>query len=467
MSAAEAIFQKDLYKITREDLESFFAEPQEENAILEFKEGNTDLVKLHDEVAAFLNTEGGLLIYGAPREIEHPSKKGYKIAQGALTAAKVRDRDVIMRSLGTGISPAPTTVRIAEIEIDGGSVYLLEVGQSSHPPHQVTGSGKYHIRLEREAKHAPHGIVEALFFRRQKPQLQIQTVCVKKNYDEGIDIKIDISNTSVITAESIGYIITLFGAARIDEKQGCPSFRRGAEAVCQHFSANDILVRGISRHLAFNIKPSVEFILISVYVYCKDTDVVGENLLVSVKKGLVDSRDYVDENETNRAILYSMYHENNRNVFLGIFSDYTELGTEDRADADVIYELSDTLGCEVPQCYLHFLLLFNGIGGTIGTSKIALFSFADLFQFNANTDFSTSGYFIIGVMDAEYSIVFATDESKNKFGILWQIGTVGFVGYNETLYGLLCMIRDGKVKFERPEPPLPASFYEPFRRRRL
>jgi predicted HTH transcriptional regulator len=65
---SDSILNKTLEEITINDLKEFFSEPKDETATLEFKSGDVDVIKLYKEIAAFLNTEGGLLIVGAPRE---------------------------------------------------------------------------------------------------------------------------------------------------------------------------------------------------------------------------------------------------------------------------------------------------------------------------------------------------------------------------------------------------------------
>jgi hypothetical protein len=164
MSYSLSFFQKELHQLGIGDLIEYFNEEQEETSTLEFKSGDVGLEKLHGEVCAFLNTEGGLLIIGAPKETEG-NKRGVCI--GKLTSCTyIKSEHSLMQSLASNISPTPTGIKCKALQYDTGYVYVLEVPQSMHPPHQVSREGKYYIRLDKEAKAAPHGIVEALFFRR-------------------------------------------------------------------------------------------------------------------------------------------------------------------------------------------------------------------------------------------------------------------------------------------------------------
>ncbi len=78
MSFIDKIFNKPIGSLQLKDLEEYFKEPQEETSILEFKSGEVEINDVYKEVAAFLNTEGGLLIIGTPREEEVLIKKNKK-----------------------------------------------------------------------------------------------------------------------------------------------------------------------------------------------------------------------------------------------------------------------------------------------------------------------------------------------------------------------------------------------------
>jgi hypothetical protein len=58
----ENIFNKKKDELTLDNLKEFFSPPQEETSVLEFKSGGVEIIDIYKEVAAFLNTEGGLLV---------------------------------------------------------------------------------------------------------------------------------------------------------------------------------------------------------------------------------------------------------------------------------------------------------------------------------------------------------------------------------------------------------------------
>jgi hypothetical protein len=209
MNLALSFFQKELHEVTIEDLETFFNEEQEETSTLEFKSGDVPLEKLHGEVCAFLNTEGGLLLIGTPREIEVDKRR---ICTGKLTSCtSIKSEHSLMQSLATNISPAPAGLKCKALPYGGGYLYVLEVPQSMHPPHQVSREGKYYIRLDKEAKAAPHGIVEALFQKRQKPDLSIKSTIstISGGVLKKTLFQFAILNLSSVSADKVSFMISI------------------------------------------------------------------------------------------------------------------------------------------------------------------------------------------------------------------------------------------------------------------
>lgn len=172
----QTIFNRNSREITIEDVIDYFKTEREETAVVEFKSGEVAIEDLYKEITAFLNTEGGLIIVGSPRE--QPNKKGKtkgKVCQGDLVYSKFRSKDWLYQKVASYITPTPTNLNIVEVAGSQGTVYLIEVPQSSRPPHQANSDGRYYLRLESEAKPAPHGIVQALFDKRRKSQFHSRT----------------------------------------------------------------------------------------------------------------------------------------------------------------------------------------------------------------------------------------------------------------------------------------------------
>ncbi len=112
MSFLKQIFQKSHEEFTLQDLEVFFKSEQEESSTIEFKSGEVSLEKIYAEITAFLNTEGGLLIIGAPREKEVKTTKGSKkVCQGDLTFSAFKNKDWLIQKIAQNITPPPHKIK--------------------------------------------------------------------------------------------------------------------------------------------------------------------------------------------------------------------------------------------------------------------------------------------------------------------------------------------------------------------
>jgi hypothetical protein len=270
---AEKIFGKNPVEITLDDIKEFFSVPQEESSVLEFKSGGSDIIDIFKEVAAFLNTEGGLLIIGSPRErIEEIGKNKVRVCQGDLELSKFSNKDWLYQKIASNIVPTPVNLKIHEFLTTKGNVFLVDVPQSLNPPHQNSADGRYYLRLEREAKPAPHGIIQALFDKRRVPLLKCK-INIDSVDDLNSKISINIFNKSNIPAEKVSFTISTFNVNSItsnfnfskDEEYDLKKF---------HFSSNveQILVQVISAGMSFNIEHNDKDFAIMVGYWCKNLD---------------------------------------------------------------------------------------------------------------------------------------------------------------------------------------------------
>ncbi len=150
-----------------EDLKKLVNNNVKESGNLEYKSieflGNSKLAK---EVSAFLNTDGGVIIFGI-EEDDDGSPRDLDLLEKNL------DTERISQLISDNIDPYENNIRIFEIETyDDKSAAVIEVPQSENPPHMSTHSkNTYYIRLKNRSVPAPHGQVEALFNRRRKPKI--------------------------------------------------------------------------------------------------------------------------------------------------------------------------------------------------------------------------------------------------------------------------------------------------------
>jgi hypothetical protein len=179
------LFGKEVHDLTVEDLTAFFENEQRESDILEFKsyvddnrEGSTkpqrDKAKLNDivrTVCAFLNSDGGILIWGAPqgKKMEGNKEDTYL---GPLTPVSYQlEPDQVINKVASEISPTPVRVKFKAIDAgNGGFYYVFEVGKSEFAPHQLKGT--YYMRMDGSTRPAPHHFVEALMKKISFPRIE-------------------------------------------------------------------------------------------------------------------------------------------------------------------------------------------------------------------------------------------------------------------------------------------------------
>jgi hypothetical protein len=306
MSFCKRIFQKEIYEIENIDLESFFKLPQEESSIMEFKSGKVEVDELYREICAFLNTEGGILIVGAPQEKKIKiGTKERKICVGDLTDSIITELDSLVRSISSNISPMPDNIKVKQLEHANGKSFIIEVPQSLTPPHQVNKEGKYYIRFERDSRPAPHGIVEALFYKRQKP-----------NLDVGIGIATRKDNQDIKKIEFIlGFILYINGVLKIIDKLNVNKDIKINDQVIEYQDYNKdlILVKGINISIWFEVILTSHIVLIECVYYCKG--------LQAEKKIAI-----IDTNQNNKFIKWFNSKQNeNGELELDIYEYYKEI----------------------------------------------------------------------------------------------------------------------------------------------
>ncbi len=272
-SYIEAIFNKSRFDINLEDIKNFFSSNQEESSILEFKSGEVEIIDLYKEITAFLNTEGGLLIIGAPREnsITIANNK-VKVCQGDLTYSKFKSKDWLYQKICSNIVPSPTNLKIEEFLCEDGNVFLIDIPQSMYPPHQCSSDGKYYIRLERDAKPAPHGIIQALFDKRRVPKLDANINIVENSI--GSDrITVTIRNESKIPAEKVSFLVDIYNINKLHSKHNFIFFE---DSLGDKFSLSDsssqVLVQIIGLPINFTVEHNLNEYLIFIGFWCRDLD---------------------------------------------------------------------------------------------------------------------------------------------------------------------------------------------------
>ena len=292
-SFCHAIFKKDIYQLNAEDLATFFASEQEETSVLEFKSGDVEIDKIYSEVAAFMNTEGGLLIIGAPKE-KLDSTKTKKICIGDLSpSVKIKSKDILSQKIASNITPAPINIKIQEIVYGTGKVYVVDIPFSMTPPHQVSNEGKYYIRLEKEAKPAPHGLISAMFNRRKNSLLEIEYDIFM--YKKLLHVNVKFANTNAVPCEDWGFIITIEGIAEIIGEKPSELFREKMSLSPEQCNITctelPVLIRGVYYRKHSTFIPKRESVLVKTTIWGKNIDPKTRICIFSCTDGTIEKNE--------------------------------------------------------------------------------------------------------------------------------------------------------------------------------
>ena len=157
MSRIHKLFGKNIENLNAEDLANYFKDYKKENNSLEFKSNQKTqkdgfkktFNKVLETVCAFLNTDGGILIWGSPsgEVLQGDEEESYS---GPLTPISVKIEQDFFTNRISSINPMCTGVNFQPIQIGKDTFgketycYVLEVKKSDFPPHQFNGT--YYMR---------------------------------------------------------------------------------------------------------------------------------------------------------------------------------------------------------------------------------------------------------------------------------------------------------------------------------
>jgi hypothetical protein len=201
-------FGKSLEDLAFLDLTNFFATEKEESDKIEFKafhpnygNFNRNLEGVIRGICAFLNSNGGVLIWGAPLGQTVDDRL---VFQGALSPVnQLIEKDTLISKISDSVTPLPVNVNVQIIENDGNYLYVFEVQKSNYSPHQFKNI--YHARLDGQTKPAPHYLIDALFKKISYPNIEgfinLDRFGNTNNGNVFLDISIIIINFSALQNE--------------------------------------------------------------------------------------------------------------------------------------------------------------------------------------------------------------------------------------------------------------------------
>ncbi|WP_048506574.1 helix-turn-helix domain-containing protein [Chryseobacterium angstadtii] len=213
MTHSLSIFGKNIFDLNYQDLELFFQTEQEEKLNLEFKsyvnqgpyKEKENLIK--KSVCALLNSEGGIIIWGAP--IETKDTNGNTKASGNLTPFDSGlDKDKLINTLSDSIIPMPIGIKVNFLNDGNGKfVIIIEVEKSVERPHQY--DNRYYVRLDGQTRVAPHYLIKALIKSQDFPvirgHIKLKNIQISGN-DIFLTFRYLLFNTSQFNNEKNAFI---------------------------------------------------------------------------------------------------------------------------------------------------------------------------------------------------------------------------------------------------------------------
>lgn len=259
MSFAKRFLGKELEQIEAADILRFFKQNRSEGHHLEFKSGEVHMDKILKEVCAFLNTEGGLLIVGAPREMSIPGMAEHRSSFGEPVPSEIRDPEVFAGQMLKGIEPAPVGVKLHQVRFSSGSVFLLDIPRSDHPPHQVRATGKYYLRERDMSRPARHSELEKMFLESRKAVLDLQIELERPA--DAVLVRLIFENKSTASAEEPAFAFEAFPVRQSYKHQE------------QRIFKDNYLARGQRWVQEIEVLPRDPHFFIACQYYSKNVDV--------------------------------------------------------------------------------------------------------------------------------------------------------------------------------------------------
>lgn len=209
-------FGKDIDNLEYSDIEDYFNEEKEESDKIEFKSFhpehgnfNRDIQNVIKAVCAFLNSSGGIVIWGAPLGVDKDNKKVfYKPLSPVL---EYKEKDALISMISDAITPLPIGINVGILGKDEEFyLYVFEVQKSNYSPHQCDNT--YYARLDGQTRKAPHYLIEALFKKVTYPNIEAYINLSKRGNVRGsifyLDIEMFFLNFSeFINEENLRYRI--------------------------------------------------------------------------------------------------------------------------------------------------------------------------------------------------------------------------------------------------------------------
>lgn len=148
-------FGKELEKLQINDILVLIQNKIDESQNLEYKEPSENLDKdcnsLAETISGFLNTDGGILLYGVSEKREG----AHRYPTGIEWCSTAKER--LENLLKSRIQPWEEKIkirRIASKEKEQGGIFVIEIPKSNNPPHMY--NYRYYQRLNFQTQPMSH-----------------------------------------------------------------------------------------------------------------------------------------------------------------------------------------------------------------------------------------------------------------------------------------------------------------------
>lgn len=263
MSYSQSYFGKELAALTFEDIEKYFDVEREESDKIEFKSyhNHNPEEKSHAEkekgvlktICGLLNSEGGLIIWGAPIGQKNNGKQE-KVFQGNLSPCdNAIGKDSFINKVADSITPTPNGVKFQPLEKEGKYIYIIEVERSFYSPHQFKNI--YYMRMDGQTKIAPHHYIEALFRKVTFPRLdgKMGTISLfNRNGGYKMEIDIQINNLSKLQNEFDIYYRLKITIGLLLDSQTSPRVYHVKKISAESIERKEVTCENLKATLYFN-----------------------------------------------------------------------------------------------------------------------------------------------------------------------------------------------------------------------
>ncbi len=159
--------------------------------------------------------------------------------------------------------------------------------------------------METEAKPAPHGLVQALFDKRKKAELNAE-ITIKKISNIGHELIISIVNKASTPADKVSFIIDLYNILSVESKDQYDEILDGVlgKKHCYTRSTSQILPRFLDMPNYLKINHKFKPYVVLVAYYAKDLDFNGKYFLIDpINASIISEHEWFNEETSLRELL--------------------------------------------------------------------------------------------------------------------------------------------------------------------